>query len=87
MTAFSDIRYLSHLVGEELAASGVQLATDRDPRHREALLDELKKLPALQSVTARTTWHLRHSHPDRARTVGRKGPTIRVKSRTIAIGV
>ncbi len=53
MTAFSDIRYLSHLVGEELAASGVQLATDRDPRHREALLDELKKLPALQSVTAR----------------------------------
>jgi len=31
----------------------VQLATDHDPQHREALLHELKQLPALQSVTAR----------------------------------
>jgi putative ABC transport system permease protein len=50
---YADIGYLSRLVGEELAASGVQLVTDRDPRRREALLHELKQLPALQSVTAR----------------------------------
>ena len=53
MYVYAEIGYLSHLVGEELATSGVQLATDHDPRHREALLHELKQLPALQSVAAR----------------------------------
>jgi putative ABC transport system permease protein len=53
MYVYADIHYLSHLVGEELATSGVQLATDHNARHRDALLHELKQLPALQSVTAR----------------------------------
>ena len=33
-TVYADIHYLSRLVGEELAVSGVQLAIDRDPAHR-----------------------------------------------------
>src|SRR5207237_7992301 len=53
MYVYADIDYLGRLVGEEAATSGVQLATDRDPQHRDALLLELKRLPALQSVTAR----------------------------------
>jgi putative ABC transport system permease protein len=54
MYVYADIGYLSHLVGEDLAISGVQLATDHDPQHREALFHDLKQLPALQSVTARS---------------------------------
>ena len=50
---YADIHYLSGLVGEELALSGVQLATDGDPRHRAALYRELKRLPALQAVASR----------------------------------
>jgi len=53
MYVYAEIGYLGHLVGEELAASGVQLATNHDPRRHEDLLHELKQLPALQSVTAR----------------------------------
>ncbi len=53
MYVYADIGYLSHFIGEEVAMSGVQLATDHDPRHRDALQRELKQLPALQSVTAR----------------------------------
>jgi putative ABC transport system permease protein len=54
MYVYADIDYLSGLVGEELAVNGLQLATDHDPGHREALLGELKQLPALQAVTARS---------------------------------
>jgi putative ABC transport system permease protein len=50
---YADIHYLSRLIGEELALSGVQLATDRDAAHRAALYRELKQMPALQAVTAR----------------------------------
>jgi putative ABC transport system permease protein len=50
---YTDIRYLSRLVGEELALSGVQLATDHDPEHAAALYRELKRLPGVQSVGAR----------------------------------
>ena len=50
---YADIRYLSRLVGEELAVSGVQLATDGDRRHLAALYRELKELPALEAVSAR----------------------------------
>ena len=49
----ADIHYLSRLVGEELALSGVQLAVDQDPAHVEELYRELKRLPALQAVSAR----------------------------------
>ncbi|HYW80320.1 MAG TPA: ABC transporter permease, partial [Thermoguttaceae bacterium] len=50
---YADIHYLSRLIGEELAISGVQLATDRDPTHTESLYRALKKMPALQAVDAR----------------------------------
>ncbi len=53
IAVYADIRYLSRLIGEELALTGVQLATDRDPARRAALYRELKQMPALQAVTAR----------------------------------
>ena len=53
MTVYADIHYLSRLVGEELALSGVQLALDGDPAHLAALYRELKQLPALEGVAAR----------------------------------
>ena len=53
IAVYADIRYLSRLIGEELALSGVQLATDRDPARRAALYRELKQMPNLQAVTAR----------------------------------
>ena len=53
MAAYADIHYLSRLVHEELALSGVQLAVDRDPAHIEALYRELKRMPALEAVSSR----------------------------------
>jgi putative ABC transport system permease protein len=53
LTVYGDIRYLSRLVGEELALSGVQLALDGDKAQLAALDRELKRLPALQGVAAR----------------------------------
>jgi putative ABC transport system permease protein len=50
---YADIHYLSRLVDEETALSGVQLATDRDPAHTAALYRELKRLPALEGASAR----------------------------------
>lgn len=52
-TVYADIDYLSRLIGEELAVTGVQLATDRDPAHTAALYRQLKRMPALQAVTTR----------------------------------
>jgi putative ABC transport system permease protein len=53
LTVYAEIGYLSRLVGEELAVTNVQLATDHNPEHRRALHRELKQMPALQAVTAR----------------------------------
>ncbi|OHB79066.1 MAG: hypothetical protein A2V98_02020 [Planctomycetes bacterium RBG_16_64_12] len=50
---YADIHYLSRLVGEELAISGVQLDTDGDAAHTDALYRELKEMPALEAVAAR----------------------------------
>ncbi len=50
---YADINYLSRLIGEELAVSGVQLATDRKAKHTAALWRELKRLPALEAVNSR----------------------------------
>ncbi|HUT12436.1 MAG TPA: ABC transporter permease, partial [Thermoguttaceae bacterium] len=52
-SVYTDIHYLSGLIGEELAVTGVQLATDRDPAHMAALNRELKLMPALQAVNTR----------------------------------
>lgn len=53
LSVYAEIRYLSRLIGEELAMTGVQLASDHNPEHLAALSRELKQLPALQAVTAR----------------------------------
>ncbi|MBN2476532.1 MAG: ABC transporter permease [Pirellulales bacterium] len=53
-TVYADIHYLSRLVGEELAVTSVQLATDRNPLHTAALYRELKRMPALEAVNSRT---------------------------------
>ena len=50
---YADIDFLSRLVGEELAVTGVQLAIDRDPEHLAALYRELKQMPALEAVNSR----------------------------------
>ena len=50
---YTDIRYLSRLIDEEMAVSGVQLATDRDSTHRDALYRQLKQMPALEAVAMR----------------------------------
>lgn len=53
LAVYADIHYLSRLVHEELAVSGVQLAVNPSREARRELYRELKRLPALQSVTAR----------------------------------
>jgi len=50
---YADIHYLSRLVNEELALSGVQLAVDRNPAHVEALYRALKEMPALEAISSR----------------------------------
>jgi len=50
---YANIEYLSRLIGEELAVSGVQLATDHDPRHQQEMMRRLKTMPALQAVNTR----------------------------------
>ncbi len=53
LAVYADIRYLSRLMGEEFALTGVQLTSDRTPAARLALYRELKQLPAVQAVNAR----------------------------------
>ncbi len=53
LSVYADIRYLSRIVGEELALTGVQLATDKSAQSRGQLYHELKQLPAVQAVNAR----------------------------------
>lgn len=52
-TVYADIHYLSRLIGEELAITGVQLATDENPAHTAELYRRLKQMPALQAVNTR----------------------------------
>ncbi|MGH7137682.1 MAG: ABC transporter permease, partial [Pirellulales bacterium] len=53
LAAYADIHYLSRMVHEELSLSGVQLAVDPRPESIDALYRELKRMPRIQSVTAR----------------------------------
>ena len=53
LAVYADIHYLSRLVGEELAISGVQVTADPTPKMRSALYKELKRLPVLRAVGAR----------------------------------
>ncbi len=50
---YADIQFLSRLLGEELALTGVQLATDHNEAHTAALYRQLKKMPQLQAVNSR----------------------------------
>lgn len=49
---YADIEYLSHLVGEELAMTGVQLTAAHQGEELNAFYRELKRLPALQAVSS-----------------------------------
>jgi putative ABC transport system permease protein len=53
MTAYADIDYLSRLVGEAYAMTGVQLALDGDTASRARLDRALKAMPAIQAVNDR----------------------------------
>ena len=53
MAAYADIDYLSQLVGEEYAMTGVQLALDGDAASRRELDRTLKTMPAIQAVNDR----------------------------------
>jgi len=53
LTVYADLEYLSRMVSEELALSGVHLALDGNPRQLATLYREVKRLPALQGVAAR----------------------------------
>ncbi|MCE9544905.1 MAG: ABC transporter permease [Planctomycetia bacterium] len=53
LSTYADIDYLSHLLGEEFAVSGVQLKTNPKPTEQAALNAELKRLPAVQAVNRR----------------------------------
>ncbi len=52
-SVYTDIGYLSRLVGEEFAVTGVQLKMDTAPDQREAFNRQLKKLPAIRGVANR----------------------------------
>jgi putative ABC transport system permease protein len=51
---YADLDYLSRLIGEEFAVTGVQVRTDPRPHAVSEFLRELKELPAVQSYTARS---------------------------------
>ena len=53
LSIYADINYLSRLIGEEIALTGVQLQTDPRRGPHGELLKELKELPALESYSAR----------------------------------
>lgn len=53
LAAYAEIHYLSRAVGESLAMSGVQLATDGNPQHLAVLHRELKGTPGVQSINLR----------------------------------
>jgi putative ABC transport system permease protein len=53
MAVYANIDYLSRLMGEEFAVTGVQLAVEPDYVARGSLNQTLKTLPAIQSVNVR----------------------------------
>ncbi len=53
LAAYADIDYLSRLRGEEFAMTSAQLLVDNRPERLHELYRELKRLPAIESVTPR----------------------------------
>ncbi|MBX3415368.1 MAG: ABC transporter permease [Pirellulales bacterium] len=54
LNVYADINYLSHLVYEESATSGVQLKTQSNRAARAELFAALKQLPAVEAVNVRS---------------------------------
>jgi len=52
-SVYADIRWLSRLVGEELAVSAVQIQADPRPEARAALYEEIRRLPSLEGIASR----------------------------------
>ncbi|MHB8900430.1 MAG: ABC transporter permease [Thermoguttaceae bacterium] len=52
---YADIEYLSRLLGEEFAMTGVQLQVEADAEQRRALDRQLKQLPAVEAVADRSS--------------------------------
>ena len=53
IAVYADIHYLSALMNEEFAVTGVQLKVRSDDSFRNELYREIKQLPAVQAVSAR----------------------------------
>lgn len=53
IAVYADLEFLSRLINEEAAVTGVQLMVEPDEAQRRALFTEIKQLPGVQSVTAR----------------------------------
>jgi putative ABC transport system permease protein len=53
VAVYANIDYLSQLVNEEFAVSGVQLSVEPGQATYQSLYRELKQMPAIQAVTAR----------------------------------
>jgi putative ABC transport system permease protein len=54
LAVYADIQYLNRIVGEVDVCSGVQLAVNHEPRERLQLDRQLKQLPGVQSINARS---------------------------------
>jgi putative ABC transport system permease protein len=54
LTVYADLRYLHQLMAEEYALTGVQLSLDQNSANKLALFHELKQLPAIRSVSAKS---------------------------------
>ncbi len=53
LSVYADIGYLSRLIDEEFATTGVQITVDPRPAAQRALYQELKQIPALQTFNSR----------------------------------
>ncbi|HZZ26729.1 MAG TPA: FtsX-like permease family protein [Pirellulales bacterium] len=53
LAVYANIEYLSRLIGEELALTGVEIQTDPRATKLSEMLKEIKELPALQNYSAK----------------------------------
>lgn len=53
IAVYADIHFLSALMNEELAVTGVQLKVRSDAGYRQSLFREIKQLPGVQAVSVR----------------------------------
>ncbi|HTQ38619.1 MAG TPA: ABC transporter permease, partial [Pirellulales bacterium] len=53
LAVYADIHYLSRLIGEEMAVTGVEIQTDPRAAKQSEMLKDIKQLPALQNYSAK----------------------------------